>query len=105
MMGSERRRLMSIPIDPDKAWKVLDDAGQTQALLLPGEALHHILADREALRKEVAALREELAALKAERDEYRNTMHYLSHEDTRISVEEIERIRRRDGIPFERVIA
>jgi len=93
MMWAERRIVMSIPIDPGKPWRMVDDAGQALGVVLSGEALQRLLAERDALRDEVSRLREE-------RDEY---LRVLAQHGLAFTAQELEELRR-DGVPLDELI-
>jgi chorismate mutase len=102
---------MSPPLNHG-AQELRDDAGSTVGFFLPDRQLRELLAERDALMKQVAELQAQLAAERAEaaqirkeRDAYLETAHYLTRKDlVPFTAEELADIRE-NGIPFEEVIA
>ncbi len=57
-----------------------DAAGARVGVVLPERELRELLAERDALRKEVADLRDRLSRVQAERDEYRQALDVISED-------------------------
>jgi hypothetical protein len=103
---------VSSPANFDQKLELRDASGRTVGFVLPERQLLDLLAQQEALQKQVVELRQQVAALTAraeevarERDAYLQTLHFLSRDRlVPITEEELEDIRK-TGIPFEQIVA
>jgi alkylation response protein AidB-like acyl-CoA dehydrogenase len=95
----------------DQNLEVCDASGTTVGFLVPERAFRDLLAEREALRRQVAELRQEVLALRAqaekvarEKDERIQTLRDLCRELVPpITAEELAEMKK-DGISFARVV-
>ena len=102
---------MSIPINLDQKLELRDASGSTVGFVLPEQFLRDLLAERDALRKEVAELQEQLTALRdraarveAERDGYLESLHFLTRKDVVPFTEQELADLQKNGMPFDQII-
>lgn len=102
---------MSPSLNPGQ-FELRDAAGSTVGVFLPDQQLRDLLAERDALKKQVVELQSQLAAerdegarTRQERDAYLESLHYLARKDLVPWTAEDLADLRENGIPFEEVIS
>ncbi len=95
---------MSNAVGFGQGLELRDASGRTLGVFLPDAVIKELIAERDALRKQVAEQQEKLATLKAERDSYRQTVYALWPKDVPLLTEEELDEMKRNGIPFRQII-
>jgi hypothetical protein len=102
---------MAVPDDIGQRFELRDAGGGTLGFFVPDGVLNGLIAERDSLRQQLAAAREEVEGLRkerdqlqAERDKYLEDVNYLLSEECPFNPWDFWEMKR-NGIPFERVIA